>query len=87
MAERGSPFIEELTYQQRFDNAHSYWQKAIEEGRASLSDFYKQVFESEETEIYRENADDEMFMLIAKNLNETWVGVTSGHGRRDPNIG
>lgn len=87
MLERGGPFVEELTNQQRFDNAHSYWQKAIGEGRASITDFYKQVFESEETEIYKEYADDEMFMLIARTLNETWVGITSGHGRRDPNIG
>lgn len=85
MVERDSLFKKENTHQQRFDNARSYWQKAVEEGRLSVTDFYKQVFESAETEIYRENADDEMLMLIARTLNETWVGITIGYGRRDPN--
>ena len=85
MVEQGSPFIKELTSQQRFDNAYSYWQKAVVDGRAMETDFYKQVFESEETDIYRENADDEMLMLIAITLNETWTGITRSHGRRDVN--
>lgn len=82
-----SPFIKELTNQQRFDNAYTYWQKAIDDGRAMETTYFNQVFKSEDTEVYRENADDEMLMNIAKNLNETWIGITSSHGRRDPNIG
>lgn len=79
----GSSFMPPLTFQERFDNAQGYWKKVIDEGRAVNTDFYSQVFESEEAVIYREIADDELLMLIARTLNETWVGMTKSHGKID----
>lgn len=65
-----------------FDRSHFYWEKAIEDGRASKTAFYRQVFESEDTQIYREMADNQTILLIAKAMNETWIGVNR-EGRRD----
>ncbi len=82
MSERqSSTWNVEIAFSERFSNARDYWSKAMVEGRIYRTQFFHQVFESPETEIYQERADDEMLMLIAKTLNETWVGNTNGHGR------
>jgi hypothetical protein len=74
-------FVPPITFQERFDNSRNYWQQAIKEERAVRTQFFDQVFESEESVIYREIADDEMLMLIARTLNETWVGIAKCYGR------
>ena len=80
---QSSTWNKEITFSERFSNACMYWKQAIEEGRASKTEFYAYVFDSPETEIYQEMANDESLMLIARTLNETWVGNTVGFGRVD----
>ena len=66
---------EQEDFQKRFRVAREYWQNAVNEGRLYKSQFYQEIFESPETYLYEESADDDMIFLIARTLNETWVGV------------
>ena len=85
MKEQKSGFQETLTMEQRFDNAHAYWQKAIDDGRAHKTEYYQQVFNSPETQLYREMANDEIIMIIARTMNTAWIELPPSYGRPDPN--
>lgn len=75
MFERGRVTQEqEIEYGKRFDRASAYWSKARDEKRIENTEFLRQVFESEEAEIYREFCDDEFFRHVAITLNSAWNG-------------
>ncbi|MDO8269043.1 MAG: hypothetical protein Q7T54_00015 [Candidatus Levybacteria bacterium] len=73
---------EEKELEKRFDVAREYWGVAVRDGRAQKTEFYTQLFQSVETEIYRERGDSELLLHAAKTLNQTWVGVNR-EGVRD----
>lgn len=85
MTEQRLSFQTEILMSERFDSDKEYWTNAVKDGRAQKTEFFMQVFESPETEIYREVADDEMIMTIARTLNDTWIGYVQSHGKIDTN--
>lgn len=58
----------------RFDVAKEHWDKAVREGRAHNTEFYYQLFQSEETPIYRERGNGDLLFHAARTLNASWVG-------------
>lgn len=68
----------------RFDQAKSWWESQILRGTALKTPFFSEVFESPQTEIYRELCDEELLLHVSKTLNGSWVGNNS-HGIRDLN--
>lgn len=73
---------EESEFEERFDIAQEYWAAAIREGRSQKTEFYTQLFASEETQIYRERGDKDLLFYAAKTLDETWIGINR-EGRPD----
>lgn len=52
----------------RFERAKSYWSKRYDKGEVEDPIFFQEVFESPESEIYKERCDDDFFMYVAKVL-------------------
>lgn len=73
---------QEEILEERFDVAQEYWGVAIKDKRAQETEFYTQLFASEETPIYREKGDEDLLFHAAKALNATWVGINR-EGRPD----
>ncbi len=65
---------ENSVLEKRFDSSRTWWQKQAHEGKILKGVFFTEVFDSPQTEIYREFATDELIMHISKTLNETWIG-------------
>jgi hypothetical protein len=68
---------ERISPQEQFAISGEYYAKAIEEGRMYATHFYREVFASTETEAYAEFADHKMISIIARAMNEQWVGRES----------
>ncbi len=66
---------QEQELEKSFDEAKAWWQTAVNEGRAQKTEFYSQVFEQPESEIYRERCDREFLLHVAKTMNNSWVGL------------
>lgn len=60
--------------EERFDSSREWWQKQAREEKILKGEFFTEVFESPQSEIYREYVTDELIMHISKTLNETWIG-------------
>jgi len=78
----GLSVSQETELEKRFDVSMEYWKDMVSKGLVERSTFFNEVFDSNQTEIYREMVNGDDLFYIAKTLNETRKSRNS-EGRKD----